>query len=76
MSSASGGERERPPIEIRGIAKAIKHAAERERVDRVIRNKGLADLAAAAPYIGRGTIKNGWARPACCGLDSIDQEGN
>ena len=53
--------------EVRRIADAVKDPAERQRVDKVIKEKALADFAAAAPVIGRGTIRNGWARPACCG---------
>ncbi len=65
-------EKDSSPLEqmqtrVRAIANAIKDPAERERIDRVIRHKAFADFAAAAPYIGHGTIKNGWARPACCG---------
>lgn len=52
---------------VRAIAEAIKDPAERKRIDGIIRQKAFADFAAAAPYIGRGTIGNGWARPACCG---------
>jgi len=52
---------------VRAIAAAIGDPAERARVDAVVRDKAFKDFAAAAPYIGRGTIRNGWARPACCG---------
>lgn len=52
---------------VRAIAAAIGNPTERERVDAIVRNKAHADFAAAAPYIGQGTIRNGWARPACCG---------
>ncbi len=52
---------------VRAIAKAIQDPAERARVDAVVRGKAFADFAAASPYVGRGTIRNGWARPACCG---------
>ncbi|RJF90326.1 DUF1214 domain-containing protein [Sphingomonas cavernae] len=51
----------------RAIAVAIKDPAERERIDKVVRQKAQHDFGAAAPYIGRGTIRNGWARPSCCG---------
>lgn len=65
-------ERDSSPLQdlqtkVRLIAGAIKDPAERERVDRVVRGKAFADFSAAAPIIGRGTIRNGWARPACCG---------
>lgn len=49
------------------IAEAIKDAGERQRIDKLVKQKAQADFAAAAPTIGRGTIKNGWARPSCCG---------
>ncbi len=52
---------------VRAIASAIGDPAERARVDAVVRDRAFKDFAAAAPYIGRGTIRNGWARPACCG---------
>lgn len=52
---------------VRAIAGVIRDPTERQRVDGVVREKAHADFAAAAPYIGRGTIGNGWARPACCG---------
>lgn len=52
---------------VRAIALAIRAPAERARVDAVVRSKAFKDFADAAPYIGRGTIRNGWARPACCG---------
>lgn len=65
-------EKDSSPLEemqtrVRAIANAIKDPAERDRIDSVIRNKAFPDFAAAAPTIGHGTIKNGWARPACCG---------
>ncbi|MBO9707174.1 MAG: DUF1254 domain-containing protein [Caulobacter sp.] len=52
---------------VRAIVATIEEPSERDRVDKVIRNKAFADFAAGTPYIGRGTIRNGWARPACCG---------
>lgn len=51
----------------RAIAEAIKDPAERERIDSVVRTKALRDFAAASPNIGHGTVRNNWARPACCG---------
>lgn len=51
----------------RAIATTVKDPAERSRVDRVIRSKAFQDFAAAAPIIGHGSIRNGWARAACCG---------
>ncbi|WP_380871594.1 hypothetical protein ACFB49_25610 [Sphingomonas sp. DBB INV C78] len=51
----------------RAIAAAIEDPVERERIDKIVRQKAHRDFGAAAPYIGRGSIRNGWARPACCG---------
>lgn len=51
----------------RAIAAAIKDPAERERIDGVIKQKALREFAAASPNIGHGTVRNNWARPACCG---------
>jgi hypothetical protein len=51
----------------RAIADAVKDPAERERVDRVIKQRALRDFAAASPNIGHGTVRNNWARPAFCG---------
>jgi hypothetical protein len=53
--------------QVLAIVEAIKNPAERARVDTAIKHKALRDFADAAPTIGRGTIRNGWARPACCG---------
>lgn len=53
--------------DVRAIARAIVDPAESARIDTVVRQKAQADFAAAAPLIGRGSIRNGWARPACCG---------
>ncbi|MCD9085683.1 DUF1214 domain-containing protein [Stenotrophomonas sp. SY1] len=52
---------------VRGIAAAVRDSAQRKHVDSVVRARAFKDFAEAAPYIGRGTIRNGWARPACCG---------
>ena len=52
---------------VRAIAAAIGDPAERARIEAVVRDRAFKDFAAATPYIGRGTIRNGWARPACCG---------
>lgn len=53
--------------QVRAIAEAIRDPAERKRIDKVVRHKALADFAAAAPYIGSGWIRNGWALESCCG---------
>lgn len=63
----SGTGMEGLQADVRTIAKAIADPAERARIDTVVRQKAQADFAAAAPRIGRGAIRNGWARPACCG---------
>jgi hypothetical protein len=52
---------------VRTIVAAIVDPVERARVDGIIRNAALKQFAAAAAIIGRGTIRQGWARPACCG---------
>jgi hypothetical protein len=51
----------------RAIAEAVKDPAERARVEAVIQGKALHDFAAAAAVIGRGKVRNGWGRAACCG---------
>jgi hypothetical protein len=52
---------------VRALAKAVTDPAERARVDRVIRERALADFAKAAPTIGHGTARNGWVRPSVVG---------
>jgi hypothetical protein len=52
---------------VRAVAQAVKDPAERARIDAVIRGKAWADFGKAALVIGRGSVRNGWARPACCG---------
>jgi hypothetical protein len=63
----SGSHMEQLQANVRAIAAAIKDPGERKRVDEIVRRKAHADFASASPYIGRGTIRNGWARAACCG---------
>lgn len=70
-------ERDLSPLEnmqakVRTIAKAIADPVVRTRVDKAIKQKALADFASAAPYIGRGWIRNGWARESCCGRWGTD----
>lgn len=60
---------------VRAIAQGIRSPAERARVDRVVRDKAHADLAKAAPTIGRGTLQNGWVRPAVAGSYGNDWLG-
>lgn len=52
---------------VRAIVSEIADPTRRAEIDEVIRTKAQADFAAAAPYIGRGWIRNGWARESCCG---------
>ncbi|MBX9821798.1 DUF1214 domain-containing protein [Afipia birgiae] len=56
----------------RAIAKGVKDAAERVRVDQVIRTRAFADLGKAAVIIGHGTVQNGWARPGVVGEYGLD----
>jgi len=63
----SGTNMDKLQADVRAIARAIGDPAERARIDGIIRHKAFADFAKAAPIIGRGSIRNGWARPACCG---------
>lgn len=59
--------------EARAIADAVKDSpAERDRVDKAIREVAFADFARAGPTIGHGKIENGWARPAAVGVYNID----
>jgi hypothetical protein len=52
---------------VRAIAQAVADAAERARLDAVIKDKAFKDFGVAAANIGRGTRQNGWGRAACCG---------
>lgn len=70
-------ERDLSPLEdlqakVRAIVGEIADPARRAEVDRTIKHKALADFAAAAPYIGSGWIRNGWALEACCGRWGTD----
>ena len=56
----------------RAIAKGVKDAAERVRVDQVIRTRAFADLGKAAVIIGHGTVQNGWARHGVVGEYGLD----
>lgn len=57
---------------VRAIAGAIGDPAERSRVDAVIRQRALADLARASRTIGPGTVRNGWTRAAVSGSYGSD----
>ncbi len=59
----------------RAIAEGIRDAAERARVDKVIREKAMADLGKASPTIGHGKRKDGWVRPAVIGTYGDDWLG-
>lgn len=59
----------------RAIGAGIGVAAERARVDKVVREKAHQDLAKASPTIGHGTLHNGWARPAVAGSYGDDWLG-
>lgn len=49
------------------IAEAVKDPAERARVDKIIRDRGLKDYAKGAHFLGHGTMENHWVRPKICG---------
>ena len=50
---------------VRAVAEAIKEPAERERVEKVIREQALPSLQQS--FTSAGTTKNGWNRPATIG---------
>jgi hypothetical protein len=52
----------------RSIARAVKIRSERGRIDRIIRERTLTELANAGAILGNGTIRNGWVRPATAGV--------
>jgi hypothetical protein len=59
--------------QVRSIAAAIKdNAAERQRVDGVIKSKAFPELAKAGAIIGHGVAHNGWARPSVVGEYGLD----
>ncbi|MCY1278787.1 hypothetical protein D9M68_323670 [compost metagenome] len=57
---------------VRTIAAAIADPEERARVDKSIRTHTFADIAKASPLMGRGTVRNGWGRPATSGIYGDD----
>ncbi|HJW45547.1 MAG TPA: DUF1214 domain-containing protein [Lysobacter sp.] len=59
----------------RAIAAGIQDPTERARVDKVIREKGQADLGKAGALIGHGTTKDGWVRPHAAGTYGDDWLG-
>ncbi|VVM58576.1 DUF1214 domain-containing protein [Pseudomonas fluorescens] len=56
----------------RAVGEAVKDPAERERVNKVIRQRALVDFAKGGAIIGHGTAHNGWARPATVGVYNTD----
>lgn len=56
----------------RAIGRAIRDPAERQRIDRAVRERAYAEFARYGPPIGHGVIENGWARPAVVGNYNID----
>lgn len=56
----------------RAIAQEVQDAAERERVDEIIRDKAFAEIAKAGQIIGHGTVGNGWVRPGMVGEYGVD----
>lgn len=59
--------------QVRSIAAAIKdNAAERQRVDGVIKSHAFAELAKSGAIIGHGVAHNGWARPSVVGEYGLD----
>lgn len=56
----------------RAIAAAIKDPTERTRIDKVVKERALADFFKAAAIIGHGTVKNNWVRPKVCGAYGDD----
>lgn len=63
---------EKVQAQVAAVAEAIKDPAERKRVDKVIRDRALADFGKAGTMIGHGTIKNNWVRPKVCGAYGDD----
>ncbi|MCV9966159.1 DUF1214 domain-containing protein [Pararhizobium sp. BT-229] len=59
--------------QVRSIAAAIKdNAAERQRVDGIIKSHAFPELAKAGAIIGHGVVHNGWARPSVVGEYGMD----
>lgn len=56
----------------RAIAAAIKDPSERARIDKVVKERAIADFRQAAAIIGHGTVKNNWIRPKVCGVYGDD----
>jgi hypothetical protein len=63
---------EKLQAKVRAVARAVKEPVERARVDRVIRERALADFVKASAMIGHATIQNGWARPLTSGTYGDD----
>ena len=56
----------------RAIAEAVKDPVERQRVDKVIRQKAFVEFGKAGAIIGHGTVRNGWVRPSTAGVYGKD----
>lgn len=56
----------------RAIAQAVKDPAERQRVDKIIRQKAIVEFMKAGSIIGHGTTRNGWVRPSTAGVYGKD----
>ena len=56
----------------RAIGEAVKDPTERDRIDKIIKERALVDFFKAAAIIGHGTVKNHWVRPKVCGAYGDD----
>ena len=59
---------ERLQATTRAVAKSVKDPAERQRVDRAIKTRALAEIQKASPTLGDGTVRNGWALSSTIGV--------
>lgn len=63
---------EKVRAQVAAVAEAIQDPAERERIDKVIRERALPDFGKGGTMIGHGTIRNNWVRPKVCGAYEDD----
>ena len=56
----------------RAIGEAVKDPTERDRIDKIIKERALVDFFKAAAIIGHGTVENHWVRPKVCGAYGDD----
>ena len=63
---------EKVQAQVAAVVEAIKDPAERERIDKVIRERALPDFGKAGTMIGHGTLRNNWVRPKVCGAYEDD----